>query len=340
MTIDNSVQLEAALANPSQRLIADMGRLEGDVILLGAGGKMGPSLAMLARNALTAAGQSQQVIAVSRFGDTEARSLLEAGGVRTISADLMNDRELWALPDAANVIYMVARKFGSTGQEHLTWAMNTYLPGRVGERYRNSRIVAFSSGNVYPLVPLASVGAREDHPLAAVGEYGQSVLGRERIFEYTAHRYGTAIATIRLNYAVDLRYGVLVDIAQAVHSGEPIDLAMGHVNVVGQGYANEVTLRALHHTSNPPTAINVTGPETVSVRRAAEWFGERFGREPILIGSEQPSALLNDASHCHALFGYPEVTLRQLLEMVAHWFEVGGELLGKPTKYQIRSGQF
>jgi nucleoside-diphosphate-sugar epimerase len=333
-------ELEAALATPSERLIADMRRIEGDLLVLGAGGKMGPSLAMLARNALDAAGASSQVIAVSRFGDDAARRRLEDAGVRTVAADLLNDDELQALPDAAHVIHMAAMKFGTSGSEHLTWAMNAYLPGRVGERYRDARIVAFSSGNVYPLVPLGSTGATEDHPIEPIGEYGQSVLGRERIFAYTSHRYGTKVAAIRLNYAVDLRYGVLVDIATAVRDGEPIDLGMGYFNVVWQGYANEVTLRALHHASSPPTAINVTGPEIVSVRRVAHWFGERLGRAPVLVGEEQPSALLNDASRCHALFGYPEISLLEMVDMVADWLLADGELLGKPTKFQVRSGRF
>lgn len=340
MPIRTVEALEAALATPSARLVADMGRLEGDLLVLGAGGKMGPSLAMLARNAFDAAGASNQVIAVSRFGDGDARRRLEDVGVRTVAADLLNDDELQALPDAAHVIHMAAMKFGTSGSEHLTWAMNTYLPGRVGERYRDARIVAFSSGNVYPLVPLASTGATEDHPIEPIGEYGQSVLGRERIFAYTSHRYGTRVAAIRLNYAIDLRYGVLVDIATAVRDGEPIDLSMGHVNVVWQGYANEVTLRALHHASAPPTAINLTGPEIVSVRRLAHWFGERLGREPVLVGEEQASALLNDASRCHALFGYPDISLLEMVDMVADWLLAGGELHGKPTKFQVRSGRF
>ena len=340
MPIHTVEALEAALANPSGRLIADMARLDGDLLVLGAGGKMGPSLAMLARHAFDAAGKPNAVIAVSRFGDDAARRRLEDAEVRTIAADLLNDDELQALPDAAHVIHMAAMKFGTSGSEHLTWAMNAYLPGRVGERYRDARIVAFSSGNIYPLVPLASTGATEDHPIEPIGEYGQSVLGRERIFAYTSHRYGTKVASIRLNYAIDLRYGVLVDIATAVRDGEPIDLSMGHVNVVWQGYANEVTLRALHHASSPPTAINLTGPEIVSIRRLAHWFGERLGREPVLVGEEQPSALLNDASRCHALFGYPDVTLLEMVDMVAEWLHAGGELLGKPTKFQVRSGRF
>jgi len=340
MRVRTVAELEAALATPSDRLIADMERLDGDLLLLGAGGKMGPSLAMLARNALDAAGKPSAVIAVSRFGDAAARRRLEDAGVRTVAADLLNDDELQSLPDAAHVIHLAAMKFGTSGSEHLTWAMNAYLPGRVGERYRDARIVAFSSGNVYPLVPLASTGATEEQPIEPLGEYGQSVLGRERIFAYGSHRYGTKVATIRLNYAIDLRYGVLVDIATAVRDGEAIDLSMGHVNVVWQGYANEVTLRALHHASSPPTAINLTGPEIVSVRRLAHWFGERLGREPVLVGEEQPNALLNDASRCHALFGYPDVTLLEMVDMVADWLHAGGELHGKPTKFQVRSGRF
>jgi nucleoside-diphosphate-sugar epimerase len=332
--------LEAALATPSARLIADLRDLDGDLLILGAGGKMGPSLALLARNALDAAGKGAAVIAVSRFGDGAARQRLEDAGVRTIEADLLDDATLQALPDAANVVYLVTMKFGTSGQEHLTWATNVYLPGRVGERYRDARILSLSSGNVYPLVRVPSIGATEDQPIEPVGEYGQSVLGRERILAYGSHRYGTKVAILRLNYAIDLRYGVLVDIATAVRDGEPIDLGMGHVNVVWQGYANEVALRSLRHATSPPTVINLTGPELVSVRSVAGWFGERLGREPVLVGDEQPSALLNDASRCHALFGYPAVSLLEMVDLVADWLQHGGELFGKPTRFQVRSGRF
>lgn len=332
--------LEAALATPSEALVADLRRLDGDLLILGAGGKLGPSLAMLARRALDAAGKTDEVIAVSRFGDGAVRSRLEEAGVRTVAADLLDDPALRALPDAPNVVYLVTMKFGTSGREHLTWATNVFLPGRVAERYRESRIVSLSSGNVYPLVPLASTGATEEQPIEPVGEYGQSVLGRERILAYVSHRHGTPVAVLRLNYAIELRYGVLVDIATAVRDGEPIDLRMGHVNVVWQGYANEVALRSLWHATSPPTAINLTGPETVSVRRLAAWFGERLGREPVLVGEEQPNALLNDAARCHALFGYPSVSLLEMVDLVADWVRAGGVLHGIPTRFQVRSGRF
>ncbi len=261
-------------------------------------------------------------------------------GVRTVRADLLDDGALAALPDAPNVIFMAAMKFGATGQEALTWAMNTYLPGRVAERYRNSRIVAFSSGNIYPLSPLTAGGPTEDDPTGPVGEYAQSVLGRERIFEYFSIRNGTPTTLLRLNYAVEMRYGVLVDLATTIMEGEPIDVAMGQVNVIWQGDANEATLRSLHLCSSPATVLNLTGPETVSVRRLAQRLGARMGKEPTFTGEEQPTALLNDASRSHGLFGYPSVALATIIERVADWVVGGGETHGKPTGFQVRSGIF
>lgn len=340
MQIRTVPELEAFLARPSDRLVEDLRGLDGDIVLLGAGGKMGPSLAMLARNALDAAGKTSAVIAVSRFSDQAAESRLHDAGIETIRADLMDEAQLRDLPDAANVMYMVAMKFGTSGQEHRTWAMNAYLPGRVGERYAGARIVAFSSGNVYPLTPLVSTGPTEDDPVGPLGEYAQSVLGRERIFEHAADRHGTKVALLRLNYAIDLRYGVLLDLATAVRDGEPIDLSMGHVNVVWQGYANEVALRSFALCSAPPTVLNLTGPEIVSVRRVARRLGERLGRAPVFEGEEQSTALLNDASRCHARFGYPDVALNEMIDLVADWVAQGGEVHGKPTKFQVRSGEF
>ncbi len=340
MTIRSVEQLEAELATPSAALVSDMSSLVGDLLLLGAGGKMGPSLATLARNALDAAGNDAKVIAVSRFSDAAAEHRLNEAGVSTVRADLLDEEALAALPDAANVIYMAAMKFGATGQEPLTWAMNTYLPGRVAERYRDSRIAAFSSGNVYPLSALTAGGPTEDDPAGPLGEYAQSVLGRERMFQHFSQRHGTPTVLLRLNYAVELRYGVLVDLALAIRDEEPIDLAMGHVNVIWQGDANEVALRALHHASSPATILNLTGPETVSVRSVAHRLGARMAKEPTFTGEEQPTALLNDASRCHALFGYPKVPLNSMLERVADWVAAGGETHGKPTKFQVRSGKF
>lgn len=340
MQIRTVPELEAFLARASDRLVEDLRGLDGDIVLLGAGGKMGPSLAMLARNALDAAGKRSAVIAVSRFSDEAAERRLQDAGIETVRADLMDEAQLRDLPDAANVMYMVAMKFGTSGQEHRTWAMNAYLPGRVGERYAGARIVAFSSGNVYPLTPLASTGPTEDDPVGPLGEYAQSVLGRERMFEHAADRYGTQVALLRLNYAIDLRYGVLLDLATAIRDGEPIDLSMGHVNVVWQGYANEVALRSFALCSAPPTVLNLTGPEIVSVRRLAARLGERLGRAPVFEGEEQSTALLNDASRCHARFGYPDVALNEMIDLVADWVAQGGQVHGKPTKFQVRSGEF
>lgn len=340
MEIASVERLEALLAEPSARLVEDVRDLEGPLLLLGAGGKMGPSLAMLARNALDAAGNRAEVIAVSRFSDQAAERRLQSAGVRTLRADLLDEAQLQALPDAPNVVYMAAMKFGTTGQEGLTWAMNTYLPGRVAERYRDARIVAFSTGNVYPLTPVTSGGPTEDDPPDPVGEYAQSVLGRERIFRYFSERYGTPVVMIRLNYANELRYGVLVDLALAVRDGQPIDLAMGNVTVIWQGDANEVTLRAFGMTSSPPSVLNLTGPETASVRRLAERLGARMGKTPVFVGEEQGTALLNDASRCHARFGYPRVALNTMIDWIADWVAAGGETHGKPTKFQVRSGEF
>ncbi len=340
MKIDSVESLEALLASPSEALVADVRKIEGDVMLLGAGGKMGPSLAMLARNAFDAAGMPGDIIAVSRFSDEAAERRLNEAGVKTVRADLLDEGQLAGLPEAANVVYMAAMKFGTTGQEPRTWAMNTYLPGRVAQRFKGSRIAAFSTGNVYPLSPLTTGAPTEDDPTGPVGEYAQSCLGRERMFQYFSSVYGTQVTLLRLNYAIEMRYGVLVDIALAVRDGQPVDLAMGHVNVIWQGDANEIALRSLLHASSPPTILNLTGPETASVRRLALRIGERLGKEPVFVGEEQGSALLNDAARSHALFGYPRVALNTMLDWVADWVAAGGETSGKPTKFQVRTGDF
>jgi nucleoside-diphosphate-sugar epimerase len=303
-------------------------------------GKMGPSLARRARRAADEAGVRKRIVGVARFSNPRVREELEAAGVETICADLLDEEQLQALPELPNVIYMAARKFGTTGNEYLTWALNTYLPGRVAERFRRSRIVAFSSGNVYPLVPIAHGGPTEATPPDPVGEYAQSVLGRERMFEYFSARYGTPVTLLRLNYAIDLRYGVLVDIALKVYQRQPVNLAMGQVNVIWQGDANSVALRAFRLCQSPPAVLNVTGPETVSVRSLAWKFARRFGVEPIFEGTEAPTALLSDASLCHRLFGYPEVTLEQMIEWVAEWIRAGGVLWNKPTHFEVRDGRF
>ena len=333
-------ELEERLSAPSKALIDDVAKLDGDILVLGAGGKMGPTLVKMACNAIRAAGVEKRVTAVSRFGNAGLRDELEQAGATTIAADLLEPGALDDLPDARNVIYMVAMKFGTSGSEHLTWAQNAFLPGLVAHRYRDSRILAFSTGNVYPLVPVTSGGAKESDPTGPVGEYAQSCLGRERLFEYGSHRFGTPVLIYRLNYAVELRYGTLVDIATSISRGEPIDVSMGHMNVIWQGDANEIALRSLALCESPPALLNVTGPEIVSVRRVAQQLGERLGIEPILVGEEQETALLNNAGKAHALFGYPSVSLDTLVDWVADWIRRGGETSGKPTKFSVRSGKF
>jgi len=260
--------------------------------------------------------------------------------METIPAALLARAGLAALPNVPNILFMTGRKFGSTGQAWLTWAMNVLVPALAAERFRDSRIVAFSSGNVYPLTPVQHGGPTEDHPPGPVGEYAISALGRERMFEHFSHQYGTAAVILRLNYAIDLRYGVLRDVADKVYHSAPVDLAMGAANVIWQRDANSVALRAFAHTQSPPLILNLTGPETVSIRAVAQRFAQLFGLEPILTGTESPTALLNNASRCHALFGYPSVSLDQMIQWIAHWVSLGGRSLNKPTHFEQRDGKF
>ncbi|MGW5353950.1 NAD-dependent epimerase/dehydratase family protein [Streptomyces sp. NPDC004031] len=336
-------ELEELLAKPSPALISDAARLDGDLVILGAGGKMGPSLARLARRALDAAGRTDLAVhAVSRWSDRAAADALAADGVVPVTADLL-DGDPAALPEAGNVVFMVGAKFGSAGNPAHAWAVNAALPDRIARRYRDARIAAFSTGNVYPLVDTASAGSAETDPVGPVGEYAMSCLGRERVFGYHAAVHDTRVALLRLNYAVDLRYGVLADIAATVRAGEPVDVTTGHVNVVWQGYANEVALRALLHAHEDVFTVNLTGPETASVRRLAGLFAAEFGAQPqgaVTTGAESGTALLSDASHCHALFGYPPVSLRTLVGWQAEWLRRGLPLSGRPTKFQTRDGRF
>ncbi|MBB6097497.1 nucleoside-diphosphate-sugar epimerase [Deinobacterium chartae] len=333
-------ELEAAMATPSEALIEDLRRLDGDLLVLGAAGKMGPTLCQLAQNALNAAGTGRRVTAVSRFSSPGSRDALAAHGIQTLACDLLDDAQIDALPDCENVLFMVGTKFGTSGNPHLTWRNNVYVPARVADRYRASRIVVFSSGNVYPFSRLAHGGTSEETAPDPVGEYAQSVLGRERMFEYAAATYGTRVLQYRLNYAIDLRYGVLHEVARAVWEGRPVNVQMGAVNVIWQGDANEVALRALHHAANPPKILNVTGPETVSVRWLAERFGELLGLPVTLEGTESDTALLSNASQAHELFGYPRVTLREMMRLTADWVRRGGQSAGKPTHFQERQGKF
>jgi nucleoside-diphosphate-sugar epimerase len=329
------------LLEPSVELIEDVKALEGNVIILGIGGKMGPDLGRLLRKAFDAAGLSQKkVIGISRFSDTDVRNELEAAGVETISADLLNDEELSKLPMAANVIYMAGNKFGTTGKESFTWAMNTYLPGRVAEKYKASKIVVFSSGNIYPFLSPGSGGATEKVNAEPVGEYAQSCLGRERIFQYHSLKNKTPVLIYRLNYANDVTYGVLVEIARAVWEGKEIDLSTGNVNVIWQGDANEYAIRSLLHCGSPAKILNIAGPETVSVKWLAEELAELYGKKALFRGEPESSALLNNAAESFELFGYPKVSLKKMIRLVGQWVEAGGKLLNKPTHFQERKGKF
>ena len=338
--IKDSEQLEEVMSRPTPAVVEAMGEMTGDLLILGVGGKMGPTLAKLAKRAIDESGSSKRVIGVSRFSAPDLRADLNQAGIETIVCDLLNEAELQALPDVPNTVFMAGRKFGSTGNEPLTWAMNTYMPGRVAEKYRNSRIVVFSTGNVYPLTPISHGGATETHLVEPIGEYAQSCLGRERVFEHAANQFGTPLAILRLNYAIDLRYGILMDIADKVYSEKVVDVTMGAANVIWQGDANAVVLRSLMHCQNPPIVLNLTGPEIISIRWLATRFGEIFGKVPIFEGTEADTALLNNAARCHQLFGYPRISLEQMVQWVGHWVEIGGMTLGKPTKFEVRDGKF
>ncbi len=332
--------LEALLAEPTIEVIDAFKRINGDILVLGVAGKMGPSLARLAVNASSAAGVSRRVIGVARFGERATRDALESRGVSTIAADLLDRAALDALPDAANVIYMAGRKFGTTGDQTATWATNAYLPGLVAERYKHSRIVAFSTGNVYPLVSIQGDGPTERDPVGPVGEYAQAALARERVFEFFSRRNNTSMAILRLNYAVEPRYGVLRDVADQVFAGKPVDLSMGYANVIWQRDANAIALRALEHCTAPPLVLNVTGRPAQLVRALAMQFGKHFNREPVLLGVERGTALLSDASLCEAMFGQPPVDAAAMIEYVATWVKQGGCSLNRPTHFTQRDGAF
>lgn len=342
MTIDvgNQADLTEALSRPYEEDVALARRLDDDVMVLGAGGKMGPTLVRRICRAFDAAGSARRVYAVSRFSDAENLEEVKDAGAEVIEADLMDDDELNGLPDCNNIIYLVGMKFGAAGRQPLTWALNAYLPGRVANRFGASRIVALSTGNVYPQVPIDSGGATEDVDPAPVGEYAQSCLGRERVFEYFAAERGTPTCLIRLNYAVEARYGVLLDIATSVAAGKPVSLEMGYVNVIWQGDANSVCFRALEACTTPASVLNVTGSETLAVRDIAAAFGERLGVEPSFVGTEGAKAFLSDAARCHDRFGPPRVPVGDVIDLVAKWITRGGPTHGKPTKFQVSDGRF
>ena len=333
-------KLNELLATPSDKLVEDIAKIKGDIMVLGAGGKMGPTLCILAKNAIKKAGIEKRVIAVSRFSDPIALELLHSNGVETISADLLDHDSLEALPEVENVIYMAGRKFGTDGQEWKTWAMNATLPAFVAEKFKNSTIVVFSSGNLYPIIPLSDGGCTEADRPGPIGEYPMSVLARERAFEYGAHKYGTKVFIYRLNFAVDLRYGVLYDMADRIMRGEPIGIATPCLNCMWQGSANEIAIRGLLHAESPAKIMNVTGPETVSIKKAAIQLGKYLGKEPIFADEPGTDAYLSDAGEAIETFGYPSVSMRTLIRWQAEWILDGGRALGKPTHFEERKGSY
>jgi len=337
--VHDEPELEALLSRPSAADVDFARTLAGDVIVLGAGGKMGPSLARRVQRAADAAGVSRRVLAVARFSEPGLRDALERDGIETIVCDLLDPPQVSRLPRVPNVLFLAGRKFGSSGRPDLTWAQNVVVPSIVAPHFRDSRIVVFSSGNVYPLVTPGFPGSTERNPTDPVGEYAQTCVGRERVFEHASRERSTRCLFFRLFYAVDLRYGTLVDVARKVHGGEPVDLRVGHVNAIWQGDANSYAFRSLSLCDTPPRPLVVTGPEVVSVRAAAEAFARRFGREPRFAGDPGP-ALLGDPALCASLLGPPEVPLARLLDWVAAWVREGGRSLGKPTHFEATDGRF
>lgn len=338
-------ELEERLSRPTSGVTSALARTDGDLLVLGAGGKMGPSLARMARRALDALGGAharRRVTAVSRFTDAAARRRLDEWGVDTAAADLADRAAVAALPDAANVLYLAGQKFGTADVPARTWGANAYVPGLVAERWGGpaQRLVAFSTGNVYPTTPAPGPGATEAHPLTPLGEYANSCVARERVLEFLGERLGTRLALVRLSYAVDLRYGVLVDIALRVRHGEPVDVRTGWVNVIWQGDANAQALQCLARADAPPFVVNVTGPEPLAVADVARRFGRHFRRDPRLVGITAPDALLSDTTLAQRLFGPPAVPTPTLIAWVAEWIAGGGETLGKPTRFEVRDGRY
>jgi len=339
-TIQDLEQLEDRLSEPPPEVVETLRRLEGDLILLGVAGKLGPSLACMARRASNLAGIRRRIIGVARFSSAGTEAGLQRRGLETLRCDLLDEAAVRQLPDAPNVLYLAGMKFGATGQESLTWAMNTHLPAIICRKFTRSRIVAFSTGNVYGLVPAAGGGSLETDGPAPVGEYAMSCLGRERIFEHFSRTLGTRVALVRLNYTCDLRYGVLVDLARKVFTGVPVDLRTGWFNTLWQGDANAMTLRCFDHVASPPLALNLTGPECLNVRETCERLGKLLNRAPVFVGTEASTALLSNARRAFSLFGQPRVNADQLLAWVAAWVRQGGPTLNKPTHFEARDGRF
>ncbi len=335
----SEVELEQWLSEPTEAVVETMRRLDGDIIFLGVAGKMGPSLARMARRASDSAGKKRRIIGVARFSQGGQKQL-EEHGIETIRCDLLDEQQVAQLPDIANVVMMTGMKFGASGNSSLTWAMNDYAPMLMCSKFRRSRIVAFSTGNVYGHTTPASGGSVESEALAPVGEYAMSAVGRERLLEHFSRTWNIPMAILRLNYACDLRYGVMVDIATRILADEPVDVSMGYFNTIWQGDANAMTLRAFDLLQSPPHVLNMTGPEIMAIRDVAQRLAQRMGRTVRFTGSEGERALLSNASYGYGLWGKPQMSADQLLDAVAQWTGGGGRLLGKPTHFEARDGKF
>jgi NAD dependent epimerase/dehydratase family len=335
-TISDIAALDELLCRPSQALIDDLQKVDGDIMVLGVAGKMGPTLAGLAKASLP----DRRVIGVARFSDANAKAWLEARGIETISCDLLDEAAIKALPKVQNIVFMAGRKFGAEGDLSLTWAMNAHVPALVAQAFAGSRIVAFSTGCVYPFVPVNGKGADESVSPNPPGEYAQSCVGRERMFEYFSRRFKTPGRLFRLNYAIDMRYGVLHDIATKILEAKPIDISLGHVNFIWQGDASAQALRCLAHCDTPTSPINVSGHEILAVRDLARKLGARLGREPVIVSEEEPTAWLTDTSQAVKIFGLPIVDTERLIAWTADWVARAMPSLGKPTKYEVRDGRY
>lgn len=336
MTVDSAEQLDELLSRPSRKLVEFVRTMDGDLMILGAGGKIGPSMARMAQRAVQQAGADKKVLAV----DVAPLPALAEAGITTLTCDMLDLGAIHRLPRVKNIVFMAGRKFGSTGGEHLTWAVNVVVPYHVARTFTESRIVAFSTGCVYPLEDVHGGGSTEQTPPEPVGEYAMSCLGRERMFDYFSRTQGERVLQFRLNYAVELRYGVLVDVAGKVFRGEELDITTGYANVLWQGDVCNQALLCLGLAASPPAALNVTGPETISIRQIAHEFGRLFGKDPRIVGTENGRGYLSNAGRAKELFGPPSVGLDRLIPWIAHWIKAGGENLGKPTHFEAQDGKY
>jgi len=328
------------ISEPDEGVVRTLWAMPGDLLMLGAGGKIGHGLALMAKRAFEQGGKKNRVIAVSRFSSKASQKALEDDGITTISCDLADADAVAKLPDASDIVYLAGQKFGTADGPAVTWMLNTFVPGVVAKRWVKSRIAVYSSGNVYPFTPVDSGGPTESHPVGPIGEYAQSVLGRERVFEFFSRTNGTKMTTIRLNYANEPRYGVLVDLANRLLAGDTIDIAQGYVNILWQGDCNRATLRSFEIANSPPTILNLAGPETIPVRDLLNKLAKALGVKAKIIGEPAPNALLSNSKYCWQTFGPPKVTPDQMIERVTAWLKQGGATMGKPTHFEVRDGKF